>query len=147
MEFTATPRSRPLPSAVARIIPWKRVWTCLPWALAPRRRISLSRWTGCTAMPMESAVSPLQPVFEDVFRYALFAHALAGPFTIINGVPAPTTVHPAGVSGIGDRPGGDFMITFGLWGSSIPENDMVGSTVAQAGTIMHELGHTLDLSH
>ena len=39
------------------------------------------------------------------------------------------------------------MITLGLWRSDIPANDQVGSALVQAGTLMHELGHNLDLSH
>ena len=39
------------------------------------------------------------------------------------------------------------MITLGLWRSDIPANDQVGSTLVQAGTLMHELGHNLGLSH
>lgn len=88
---------------------------------------------------------------KDIFRYALFAHTLAGPFNI-NGQPIdpvsgqPTTV-PRSYSGIAHRPGGGLMVTFGLWRSDLPANDQVGSPQAQAGTLMHELGHNLGLSH
>lgn len=97
----------------------------------------------------------LQPRFaqnrKDVSRYLLFAHALAGPFGT-NGKPLPDPNNPSSAlprsfSGIADRPGGDIMITLGLWRSDIAENDQVGSTLVQAGTLMHELGHNLNLSH
>src|ERR1051325_8346321 len=55
---------------------------------------------------------------RDAFRYALFAHALAGPFNT-NGQPVdPVTGQPTGTprsySGIAQRPGGGFMVTLGL---------------------------------
>jgi hypothetical protein len=81
---------------------------------------------------------------KDVFHYALFAHALAGPFDLLG---RPTTPDPKSVSGEADRPGGDILVTLGLWRSDIAGNDQVGSDLVQAGTLMHELGHNLDLSH
>jgi hypothetical protein len=81
---------------------------------------------------------------KDAFHYVLFAHALAGPFDLTG---KPTTKDPKSISGIGDRPGGDVMVTLGLWRSDIPANDQVGSALVQAGTLMHELGHNMDLSH
>jgi X-X-X-Leu-X-X-Gly heptad repeat protein len=44
-------------------------------------------------------------------------------------------------SGVSDIGGGDSLITLGLWGSS-GQTDPV-----QAGTLMHELGHSLGLTH
>ncbi len=87
---------------------------------------------------------------KDVFRYVLFAHALAGPFDANNKpLPDPFTgaYGPRSFSGIADRPGGDVMVSLGLWRSDIPANDQVGSVIVQAGTLMHEIGHTLGLSH
>ena len=44
-------------------------------------------------------------------------------------------------SGVSDIGGGDSLITLGLWGAA-GQTDPV-----QAGTVMHELGHTLGLTH
>jgi hypothetical protein len=79
------------------------------------------------------------------FRYVLVAHALAGPFDPTTG--KPLSPAPTSVSGVADRPGGDILITLGLWRSDVPANDQVGSILQQEGTLMHELGHTLNLRH
>jgi len=95
---------------------------------------------------------------KDIFHYGLFAHALAGPF---NSQGQPLSTDPASTSGVGDRPGGDFMVTLGRWRSDdlkpgdpgYPCNpasncaDQTGSADVQAGTLAHELGHNLYLSH
>jgi hypothetical protein len=81
---------------------------------------------------------------KDSFHYVLFTHALAGPF---NSAGQPTTKDPRSVSGIADRPGGDIMISLGLWRTDVPATDQVGSDLVLSGTLMHELGHNLDLSH
>ena len=71
---------------------------------------------------------------------------------------------PTSTSGHSDfRGGGDSSVTFGLWGADDPAgcvvdpsqltpgqvacNNQVGSTLQQAGTLMHELGHSLTLTH
>ncbi len=72
---------------------------------------------------------------------------------------------PTGTSGHGDfSGGGDFAVTLGLWGAdnapgcqadptqSLSGNqvycdDQVGTLKVQTGTLMHELGHTLTLTH
>ena len=80
-----------------------------------------------------------------LFHYVLWAHAVGGPYDTATG--RALFPDPKSTSGIGDRPGGDLMITLGLWRSDIPGNDQVGSALVQGGTLMHELGHNLDLSH
>jgi hypothetical protein len=50
-------------------------------------------------------------------------------------------------SGWSDLGGGDTAMTLGLWRSDIAADDQVGSAQSQAGTLMHELGHTLGLTH
>ena len=64
------------------------------------------------------------------FRYGIFAHSLAGAGT---------------TSGCAEVPGNDFVITLGGW--TRINNHGVGTTDQQAGTFMHELGHTLGLRH
>ncbi len=77
---------------------------------------------------------------KDIFHYVLFAHALGIPSDLTPTVPKST-------SGVADRPGGDLMITLGLWRSDDPAADQTGTVLVQAGTLMHELGHNLGLSH
>jgi WD40-like Beta Propeller Repeat len=60
------------------------------------------------------------------FRYAIWADSLLGQ---------------PGRSGCAERPGNDFVITLGGWTLGI------GNRKEQAGTFMHELGHTLGLQH
>ncbi len=89
---------------------------------------------------------------KDIFRYALFAHALAGPF---NSAGVPLSPDPGSTSGVADGPGADLMITMGLWRFDDPLgcdfhidcSDQTGTAQQQAGTFMHELGHTFGLSH
>jgi hypothetical protein len=72
---------------------------------------------------------------------------------------------PTGTSGHGDfSGGGDFAVTLGLWGADnapgcqpdptqtlsgnqVYCDDQVGTLKVQTGTLMHELGHTLTLTH
>ena len=72
---------------------------------------------------------------------------------------------PLSISGFSDLGGGDSLITLGLWKADDAPNcqadpsialdanhpsycsNMVGTTTVQAGTIMHEIGHTLYLTH
>jgi hypothetical protein len=99
---------------------------------------------------------------KDVFRYGFYAHAKASPKSLLpclgdagaqaglnasgdcfSGEPNALFHVPAGVSGSGEYPGGDFLITLGLWDNI----KFVGTDFAVAGTSMHEIGHTLDLGH
>jgi hypothetical protein len=77
---------------------------------------------------------------KDSFHYALFAHAIAAT--------TPLSAPEAGsISGVADLPGGDLMVTLGLWRSDVSAVDQVGTVLEQAGTLMHELGHNLHLHH
>lgn len=49
-------------------------------------------------------------------------------------------------SGIGELPGNDFMVTLGGW-TAIEKVRHGGARALEAGTFMHELGHTLALGH
>lgn len=68
---------------------------------------------------------------------------------------------PSSTSGHSDIGGAESLITFGLWPADDPANcqpdpskpaanycnNQVGSAPAQAGTLMHELGHSFTLTH
>ena len=64
----------------------------------------------------------------NVFHYCIFAHNLASSFGSTSGISR----------GI---PGSDFLVSLGGWTGS------TGTTNEQAGTLIHELGHNLDLRH
>jgi hypothetical protein len=69
------------------------------------------------------------------FRYNLWAHALLGLTS---------------TSGCAELPGNDFVVSLGLWQADPadpPGTHANGWPDAQAGTFMHELGHTLGLHH
>jgi hypothetical protein len=66
-----------------------------------------------------------------VFRYGIFGHDYA---------------ENPGSSGVAEQPGNDLMVTLGSWTTA--EIDAAGGQrAAEAGTLMHELGHTLGLLH
>ena len=84
---------------------------------------------------------------ETVFRYAIFGHQTNARRQFFDCT-----------SGVASRTRRDFMITLGGFNSANVEcstrdplnnnnNQPVGSRTEQAGTLMHELGHTLGLRH
>jgi hypothetical protein len=79
-----------------------------------------------------------QPALRLSSHYAVFGNR--GP-----------TVFGAASSGIArGTPSGDFLVTLGPWPSSIINGvaqGMGGTIEQQAGTLMHELGHTIGLAH
>ncbi len=106
------------------------------------------------------------PLRKPFFHYLLYAHALGIRKSlpcVANGQPAPyppdTTTCAAGTdnpyfvaadyhvpasrSGVADQPGGNALITLGLWDKIFG----TGTTFVQASTTLHELGHNLDLTH
>jgi hypothetical protein len=62
------------------------------------------------------------------YRYCVFAHS-------IGGTPGASST----TSGMSLIPGRDFVVSLGNWGSRTPDEE--------AGTFMHELGHSLGLRH
>ena len=103
---------------------------------------------------------------KDMFRYALFAHAIGlpkseQPCLDANDQPvegdsntglctAPLTDNPGfhaprTNTGVGDFPGGDVMVTLGAFNdlSGLP----VGTPFMQASTLMHEFGHNAERRH
>ena len=80
---------------------------------------------------------------KDIFRYALFAHAVGLPRADVDdlGTAIDERHTPKNTSGIADPPGGDLMVTLGFW------DNFVGSDFIQASTLLHELGHTIGLRH
>jgi hypothetical protein len=106
---------------------------------------------------------------KDIFHYALFAHAIGMPKepcfvedaagnVVLDANGNPTTdlscpgadpnsefFVPRTNSGIADFPGGDMLITLGAFDDSngLP----IGTPYMQAATLMHELGHNLELTH
>jgi hypothetical protein len=121
----------------------------------------LAAWTAGTLPP--SPYTPLEHrrrfdrARRDLFHYVLYAHARGkwrgGLPCWVNGQPAPyppnstscapgTDNHvPSTVSGIGDQPGGNIMVTLGLW------DEFVGKPYARVATLFHELGHNGNLWH
>ena len=100
---------------------------------------------------------------KDIFRYVLFAHHLGVPKAHcldLTGEPdtnphfgladpdcqAGSLFHtPNSYTGVADFGGGDAMVSMG--GFLNAAGEPVGTVNQQAGTLMHELGHTLMLTH
>ena len=113
----------------------------------PRNRCGTAPSDGHFGTAAERA-SPSCPLILDaktlVFRYGLFAHNHA---------------HLIGSSGIGELPGNDFVVSLGEWDSAdfravkggncgfFETGAQCGRREAEAGTFLHEFGHTLKLRH
>jgi hypothetical protein len=87
-----------------------------------------------------------------MFRYVLWAHFLGRPQKDDPATPADESRYPRKNSGIADFPGGDLMMALGgfvdvrtINGVQTPTYN--ASTVTQASTLMHEIGHTVYLGH
>ena len=90
---------------------------------------------------------------KDMFRYVFFAHAVGipkDPCLKANGTSDlncnTADFHvPVTNSGVADFPGGDLLVTLGAFDD---ENKLpIGSFFMQASTMMHEWGHTFELTH
>ena len=80
---------------------------------------------------------------KDMFRYALFAHAIGLPKAED---PSNPDFHvPRTNTGVGDFPGGDVMVTLGAFADAAGRP--VGTPFMQASTLMHELGHDFERRH
>ncbi len=79
-------------------------------------------WTSFDAIKDANLAAERKPIFH----YCLFAHDIS----------------PQGTSGISRGiPGSDFVVSLGSW------TNHVGTTQEQAGTLMHEFGHNINLHH
>lgn len=87
-----------------------------------------SQWFGTLAQRISSNSQNILDAKRLVYRY--------GPFVDRYGT--------TGSSGLGELNGNDFFVSLGTWGE--PESPG-GTFDQQAGTFMHELGHTLGLGH
>jgi hypothetical protein len=77
---------------------------------------------------------------KDIFHYVLFAHSQGARRSADPA--SPDYKVPTKSSGIGDYPGGDYMVTLGGWGYGFR-----GPEFVQASTLMHEVGHNLWRGH
>ena len=75
----------------------------------------------------EELIERMLTAKRQIFRYGINAHDLAGDLK--------------GYSGYAEKPGNNFMVTLGSFTAH------QGSVGQQEGTLMHEIGHTLDLEH
>jgi hypothetical protein len=80
---------------------------------------------------------------KDIFRYALFAHAVGLPKS--EDPNHPDFHVPRTFTGVGDFPGGDFMVTLGAFDDD--DGLPVGTPFMQASTMVHEKGHGFERRH
>ena len=94
-------------------------------------------------VPGYACTRRFDPERQQMFHYALFAHAIGLPKSED---PASLDFHiPRTNAGIADFPGGDVMVTLG--GFADVDGKPIGTPFMQASTLMHELGHNLELRH
>jgi hypothetical protein len=112
--------------------------------------------------PSSPARRRFDPERKGLFHYLLYAHARGKPTSsdpcvdandtptgAISGMcresdglePNPYFHRPTTASGIADLPGGNAMVTLGLW------DEFVGQPFVRASTTFHEIGHNLNLWH
>jgi len=76
----------------------------------------------------------------DLRRRSVFHYFLFGSSQLANGA--------SGSSGVAELPGNDFLVSMGNWGfQTTPDSNLNLLINMQASTIMHELGHNLNLQH
>jgi hypothetical protein len=100
---------------------------------------SITMWSGFDALKntwfgesnLERSQSFKMQAKDNTYHYVIFGHKYNGGTS----------------SGLAEIPGDDFVVTLGasIWGSVNGHN--VGSVDQQKGTLMHELGHNLNLRH
>ncbi len=93
--------------------------------------------------PGTACTRRFDPNRQQTFHYALFAHAIGLPKSE-DKLSADFHV-PRTNAGVADFPGGDVMVTLG--GFLDLDGLPVGTPFMQASTLMHELGHNLELRH
>jgi hypothetical protein len=78
--------------------------------------------------------------YMDLRRRSIFHYLLFGNSQSVSGAP--------GSSGLAELPGNDFIVTMGGWGFTTTAGSALNQLInMQASTIMHELGHNLNLMH
>jgi hypothetical protein len=134
-------------------------------------RVSITGALGQTALNASYSFSILSSTTRNNITTTIFTITTTG---VANGTYnftnepqlAVTYLGPTSSSGHSDfRGGGDSIVTFGLWGADDPAgcepdpsqwplpagqvycNNEVGTVEEQIGTLLHELGHTLTLTH
>jgi hypothetical protein len=94
----------------------------------------VTNWFGTAAERAGANAADVLLAKRSVFRYCIFGHQYQ--FRAADGHWRKTTS-----SGLGELPGNDFLVTLGAFTPVADQVDL------QAGTLMHELGHTLGLRH